>query len=188
MQRALFVLGVVALISTADLATGATSASFEDETDSGYTLMQWNLPPAPTILPIGPTGNFLRLAATAAPNVGTISFELTDPGAFEIITAEFDFRMTPGDGRAGAKHMPHTLRSFLLVGGGDQFVGVSIELVGVEEEHLVLGNVPIRYDFAQEFVRYVIHSRAFVHVVEPERFDAFFDQLRDILHDVSFSM
>lgn len=58
-------------------------------------------PAQPTVHPGGPTGNFLRLAATPAVNLNTIAFIRTD-GAVNQITADFDFRMTPP---AGGRNM-----------------------------------------------------------------------------------
>jgi len=43
----------------------------------------------------------MRLALeTPIPTHNSITFDLTDPGAFDQIVANFDFRMTPGVGRA----------------------------------------------------------------------------------------
>ncbi len=51
-------------------------------------------PPPPTVISGGPWGNFLHLA-TASPNHNTIAFDRTAVGAFNLVTADFDFRIKP---------------------------------------------------------------------------------------------
>src|SRR6185436_7702173 len=55
----------------------------------------------PIVMGGGPAGaNFLRLLdATSTAGTNTIAFERTDPGAFNQIVADFDFRMRPGTGQ-----------------------------------------------------------------------------------------
>ena len=59
-------------------------------------------PPPPEILPGGPPGsvNFLRLAGTVVRTSNTVAFDQTDATLGALIVAEWDFRMTPGFGRA----------------------------------------------------------------------------------------
>ena len=71
-----------------------------DTTGSPYTPEQFGVGPPPTVMPGGPTGDFLRLVTTTIVNVNTITFELTAPGVFDEVIADFDFRMIPGFGRA----------------------------------------------------------------------------------------
>jgi hypothetical protein len=53
------------------------------------------LEPGPFIVPTGPSGKFLRVATTTAPNNNSAAFDLTDPGLYNRIVAEFDFRISP---------------------------------------------------------------------------------------------
>ena len=90
------------------LALAQTVRDFD--TSTGTPFLAKNCVPSnpgaapPQELPGGPTGagNFLRLATTTPPLPisNSIAFDLTDPGLFSQIVAEFDFRMTPGNGRA----------------------------------------------------------------------------------------
>jgi hypothetical protein len=56
-------------------------------------------PPPPSIVTGGPTGNFLLLATVptspVAGNDNSISFVTSDPGTFDQVTADWDFRVTP---------------------------------------------------------------------------------------------
>jgi hypothetical protein len=77
----------------------ATTQTF-DGGGTAYTLQQVGLPPAATIVPNGPTGNYLQLTsatATVSQN-NSISFVTSDPGTFNQATADFDFRISPGAG------------------------------------------------------------------------------------------
>ncbi len=93
------------LVCCCDLAFSQTVRTFDDTTGALYSPWQCdsspNAPP-PLELPGGPsgTGKFLRLATTFVYTNNSITFDRTDPGLFSEITAEFDFRMTPGSGRA----------------------------------------------------------------------------------------
>jgi len=102
-----------ALAAGAALATLAVSpavppaaAGTIQDFDAGgtaYLLGQQANPPAPAVLPGGgANGDFLRLAFDTAspPNLGSADFERTDPGPACAISAGFDFRITPGSGRA----------------------------------------------------------------------------------------
>lgn len=73
----------------------STFADF-DSPGTFFAPDQLGVAPGPTVIPGGPTGNFLRLATTTVPNHNTIAFDRTEMGAFNQITADFDFRMTPG--------------------------------------------------------------------------------------------
>ncbi|HEX6098599.1 MAG TPA: hypothetical protein VF432_19940 [Thermoanaerobaculia bacterium] len=88
------------------LSLDAVASTIHDFDTSGtsYSLVHadYGSNPAPaTILPGGPTGNFLRLATTPAVNLNTIAFAGTDRAANEI-TADFDFRMIPPSGGRSA--------------------------------------------------------------------------------------
>ncbi len=76
-------------------------------TGTSFNRLQVNNPPAPIEIDGGPTGvgQFLRLvhapvAPFVAPNVNTITFPVSDAGTFNQVVADFDFRITPGVGRA----------------------------------------------------------------------------------------
>ncbi len=71
-----------------------------------YTVEVRDQPPSPTLLNGGPTGDgkLLRLV-TANPaneigNHNSIAFDRTDPGLFDQIVADFDFRISPQKDRA----------------------------------------------------------------------------------------
>jgi len=89
--------------STVAAATTATIQDF-DVPGMGTTCVsvQTNNPPGPTVMPGGPTGfgNFLRLASAlpdpAPPSANTFTCPSTAP-ASDMIVADFDFRMTPGN-------------------------------------------------------------------------------------------
>jgi len=76
-----------------------------DTPGTAFTLQQVGLPPRPAIVPGGPFGSFLRLTSASAslPNqLNSISFVRSDPGSYNRVVAEFDFRITPGfDGGRG---------------------------------------------------------------------------------------
>ena len=99
---------VRAAIVVIGLAAGSTATvqaqTFNDFDNPGtpYDSKPCVEPPKflPTTVPGGPTGNFLRLASSPAPNSNTISFQKTNAGTFPIIVADFDFRITPTNGRA----------------------------------------------------------------------------------------
>ena len=57
----------------------------------------------PELLEEGPTGvgRFLRLGFDSPiPNHNAVSFDFVDPGIFDQVVVDFDFRMTPGSGQA----------------------------------------------------------------------------------------
>ncbi len=91
----LLLLGLVGLPAQA-----ATTQDF-DGPGSGYQLLQLANAPGAAVT-AGPSGNFLRLVpgAGVTPIHNTIAFDRTDPGPFCGMTAELDFRITPGTGRA----------------------------------------------------------------------------------------
>ena len=80
-----------------------------DVPDTGtlFNRLQVENPPAAIEMDGGPTGvgKFLRLVhapvpPNVTPNVNTITFQTSDAGAFSQVIADFDFRITPGNGRA----------------------------------------------------------------------------------------
>ena len=96
---------VVTLLPTG-LSAAAAAATVQDFDLPGvgtpWEVVQTNNPPAPTVMPIGPkgVGKFLRLASAlpdpAPPSSNTITFPSTAP-ASQMIQADFDFRMIPGN-------------------------------------------------------------------------------------------
>ncbi len=67
---------------------------------------QFNNGPEPTVMDGGPTGTgkFLRLVSAdptpMPPSFNTIAFDRTNAGPSQKLVADFDFRITPGNGRA----------------------------------------------------------------------------------------
>ncbi|QEH33418.1 Calx-beta domain protein [Aquisphaera giovannonii] len=63
-----------------------------------YAAGQIGGPPPATVTPGGPSGSFMRLATTPtnaiAGNNNSISFATSDPGTFNSVTAQWDFRVT----------------------------------------------------------------------------------------------
>ena len=94
-------LTLVLSVGHTGLVLAATFQDFEPGTPINYVPLTQDDPPPPTIMPGGPPGStqFLRLADTTIVNHNSIAFDLSDPGLFATIEAEFDFRMTPGVGR-----------------------------------------------------------------------------------------
>jgi hypothetical protein len=75
----------------------STTQNF-DTPGTTFSLQQVAGPPAAQVQTGGPTGNFLRLATTpgspVAGNDNSISFVTSDPGTFNQVTADWDFRVT----------------------------------------------------------------------------------------------
>lgn len=84
------------------MASAATVQDF-DTIGTDFSIGQCVDPPGsnPTVMPGGPTGNFLRLVTTTVPYHNTLAFNRTDPGLFSQIVADFDFRITPGPSSNG---------------------------------------------------------------------------------------
>lgn len=94
---------VAAMIVWLPAATAApTVQDFNVPEGTPYEAKQTHNPPAPSVIPGGPTGTgqFLRLASAmpepTTPSSNTITFPSTAPPA-DLIVADFDFRMTPGN-------------------------------------------------------------------------------------------
>lgn len=105
--------GLIAMIMAWSCTGTAWTQTVRDfDTPAGTPFLTANCVPfnpgaaPPQELPGGPSGvgNFLRLATTSQPLPisNSIAFNLTDPGLFTQVIAEFDFRMTTiaGGGRA----------------------------------------------------------------------------------------
>lgn len=99
--------GTALLTLTVWFAAGTWAATVQnfDSPGTSYTAAQCNpaLPdlPLPTIKSGGPNGKFIRLVTTTPGNHNTVTFDPTDSGAFGMVVADFDFRVTPGPpGRA----------------------------------------------------------------------------------------
>jgi hypothetical protein len=95
--------------------------------------------PGPACLPGGPTGSFLRLADTSAVSINAIAFDLTDPGAWNQIIADFDFRMTPRGSDSRADGFGFTLASTAVFGTRGPVTSLS-------EEPNVEGSLGIGFD------------------------------------------
>lgn len=84
---------------------GSLSEDFEG-LPTNYTLTKYSADPGPAVQPAesGSTGNFLRLLTDGANSCANgLAFRQTDPGLFQTIVADFDFRITssinyPADG------------------------------------------------------------------------------------------
>ncbi len=82
---------------TSDTLSIPTTATFQNFDGIGdpYTLQQNGNPPAATVEAGGPTGNYLHLTNdTSNGQSNAIAFDQTHTGAFQTITADFDFRAT----------------------------------------------------------------------------------------------
>ena len=93
----------LAAAAAAPQSAGADTVAGFDTPGTAYLLGQHANPPAAVILASGgPNGSFLRLAFDTAnpPNVNGLDFERTDAGPACAVAAGFDFRITPGSGRA----------------------------------------------------------------------------------------
>ncbi len=132
-QRCLVVLGLCALGWTC-LEAGA--ACDFDGSCSPYTLTQFGVNPPPTVMVGGPDGGFLRLAHAVVGNVGAITFEVTNSVADSVV-ADFDFRMTPGAGRADGF-------GFSLI--NLDYYPASGPIGGESEEPTFVGSVGVGFD------------------------------------------
>jgi hypothetical protein len=89
-------------------ASAVLKANFDDLTNHVYTLSQYSVAPGPSVqnANAGSTGRFLRLIHDGVnDNINGVTFNQTAPGLYEIITGEFDFRISnaannPADGFA----------------------------------------------------------------------------------------
>ena len=87
------------------VAAAATMQDFNvPGTGARCVPIQSDNPPPPELMPGGPIpdgGKFLRLASASSQlNSNTITCRTTDRGRFDLVVADFDFRMSPGAGRA----------------------------------------------------------------------------------------
>jgi hypothetical protein len=75
-------------------AHAATIQDF-DGPGTAYRLTQYHQPPGASVQLDGPSGNYLRLAYAggADPTINTVDFDLSDPGVYPIVVADFDFRI-----------------------------------------------------------------------------------------------
>lgn len=87
---------------TAGPAHAAGTTQDFDAPGTVYELGQHGGPPPAQVLASGPTGNFLRLAVntTTPPVNNSIAFVRTHRGPACRVSAELDFRIIPGTGRA----------------------------------------------------------------------------------------
>jgi len=114
----------------------ADSACDFDGACAPYTLKRYGVDPPPVVTAGGPAGSFLRLAHAVVGNVNSITFEVADAVA-ESVVANFDFRMTPGSGRADGF-------GFSLVNLA--YYPTSGPIGGESEEPTFLGSVGIGFD------------------------------------------
>jgi hypothetical protein len=125
------------LLLSITLVPAQTTQNFA--TGTPYTSTQIGTSNPPVVMGGGPGGaNFLRLLSTIG-NAGTntIAFQRTDPGAFNQIVADFDFRMNPGTGQG--EGMGFALLNTVTY---DRFGGVA----GPAEEPNFTGSLGIGFD------------------------------------------
>ena len=134
--RILFALAAIAL------PTHASTVLDCDHAPSPYEASVLANLPGPVCLEGGPTGSFLRLADTTAVNINAIAFDLTDPGAWDQIIADFDFRMTPRGTESRADGFGFTLASTAAF-------GTSGPVTSLSEEPDVAGSLGIGFDIHQ---------------------------------------
>lgn len=98
---ALGLLSLTVFLTPTPVAAADTAQSF-DAPGTAYELGQHADAPAAQVLVGGPTGSFLRLAANTVspPIINTIDFVRTHLGPACQVSAELDFRIVPGTGRA----------------------------------------------------------------------------------------
>jgi hypothetical protein len=133
---------VAALLAMAPTAARAVTRFDCDRSGTPYEASQLGVPPGPTCLPGGPTGNFLRLADTTVANINAIAFDLTDPGPHGQIVADFDLRMTPHATDSRADGFGFTLASTAVFGASGPVAGHS-------EEANVIGSLGVGFDIHQ---------------------------------------
>jgi hypothetical protein len=114
------------LIATSCLASAAANAITIQDFDTpgtAYALTQHLNPPAADVQSGGPTGSYLRLAYAGSNDVrNTITFELSDHGAFPTVIADFDFRMAQsGPGADGIGVLLLDTAIYGTAGGGPQY-------------------------------------------------------------------
>ncbi len=102
--------------------------------------------PAPVLFPPARTGKFLRLATTPPVNSNTIAYALTNPGTFNEIVAEFDFRVTPQVGKADG--VGFALLNTLFYGNSGP-VCPTLAPIAPEEPNFA-GSLGIGFDIHQE--------------------------------------
>jgi hypothetical protein len=133
-----------ACVLLASLATPVRAATVLDcdRPASPHEAFQLEGPPAPACIPGGPTGSFLRLADTAAVTINSIAFDLTDPGAWDLVVADFDFRLTPQGPESRADGFGFTLASTAEW-------GITGYIPSRSEEPDVAGSLGIGFDIHQ---------------------------------------
>jgi hypothetical protein len=131
-----------ALVTLAGGSARAVTRLDCDRPGTPYEASQLGVPPGPTCVPGGPTGNFLRLADTTVASINAIAFDLTDPGAHGQIVADFDFRMTPHAFDSRADGFGFTLASTAVF-------DVSGPVPSHSEEPDVTGSLGIGFDIHQ---------------------------------------
>jgi hypothetical protein len=127
----------------------STTQNF-DVPGTGFSLQQIGGPPPAQLLSGGPTGNFLRLATTpqspVAGNDNSISFVTSDPGTFNEVTADWDFRVTRTSPPLSGVGM-----SFALLNTGNYgFSGQAASLL--PEKGIYDGSVAFGFDTANDQV------------------------------------
>jgi hypothetical protein len=94
---------------------------------------------APVVLPGGEEGSFLRLVPGEFDTLNTVGFDSIQPGRHARVIADFDFRMSPVDGEAGADGM-----SFVLL--RTEYFGLSGAALAFGEEPNLAGSLGIAFD------------------------------------------
>lgn len=97
-------------------------------------------PPDDTV--VGPTGNLVRLAAGTSGSIGSLTFGVTETGAFGEVQMDFDFRMIPTIGRADGFGVA-LLNTAITEYGTAPFVG------GLSEEPTFLQSFGVGFDSYQ---------------------------------------
>lgn len=117
--------------------------------------------PVPAPVAGGPTGDFMRVAGTTvAPQSdhGAISFARTDTGAFGLVIADFDFRITPQSATSRADGL-----SFIFLNTADHGNSGIINPPNVAEEPNFAGSLAIGFDLYDAAVLDNDVSRVSVH-------------------------
>jgi CotH protein/Big-like domain-containing protein/chitobiase/beta-hexosaminidase-like protein/lamin tail-like protein len=119
---------------------GSPTVQDFDNAGAAYTLANYGATPVSVQPPnAGSTGSYLRLVPADGSELGTIAFNRSATGAFNIVVATFDFRIVPPAGGARADGM-----GFALLNTGPY--GTSGAGPGFAEEPSLSGSIGIGFD------------------------------------------
>jgi len=155
--RALGMFGVVVivvapLINAPGLAAPASTGTFQDFDSPGTpSAIYVQLGPPPITVMGGPTdsGQFMRLAFGAPAPTSThasLAFNRTHTGTAQVVVADFDFRMTPGFGRADGMGFALLNTANYGIAGA---IAPNLLPPGVAEEPNFTGSLGIGFDIYQ---------------------------------------